>query len=55
MRGRGLVLLWRVGGSRVRLLLLGSRRRPGRGGGRAGGRAARGSRGDTALLTRHFG
>lgn len=34
--------------------MLGSRGRPGRGGGRAGRSAARRSRGGTTALTRHF-
>lgn len=47
------MLLW-VGGRRVRLLLLTSRWRASRGGGRARRTTARGSGGTTAL-TRHFG
>lgn len=51
---RSLLALLRVSGSRVRLLLLARGRRPGRGCGRPGGSAARGSRGGTTALTRHF-
>lgn len=54
LHGRSLVLL-RVGSSRVRLLLLGCRCRPSRGGGRASRTAAGGGRGGTTALTRHFG
>jgi hypothetical protein len=44
-----------ISGGRVRLRLLGSRRGPGRGRGRAGGSATRRSGSGTALLARHFG
>lgn len=54
LHGRSLVLL-RVGGSRVRLLMLGSRCRPSRGSGRASRAATSGGRGGTTALTRHFG
>lgn len=43
-----------IGGGRVRLRLLGSRRGPGRGRGRTGGSATRGGGSGTALLARHF-